>query len=164
MLLRAAVVALTAPLAAAFVTLPTGGCQPSLELKLCGEIPTNGCPLGRGGSCDDVSCSGLYDCVEGHWTLSVDCKREGGSSGGAGGGSADAGPDAACMPVTIAHTGEVQGCKPDLQNPDCPVAAAEAVCRESVCLTGCDDFFLCKKDGWALAAYCDEEGELVITP
>jgi hypothetical protein len=163
-LVRAAGAAFVAVLTGAFAALPTGGCQPSLELKLCGEIPTSGCPIGRGGSCDDATCSGLYDCVEGKWTLEVDCKREGGSSGGAGGGSADAGPDAMCMPVTLAHDGEIQGCKPDLQNPDCPVVAAEAVCRESVCLTGCDDFLLCTKDGWTLVAYCDEEGVLVISP
>ena len=43
-------------------------------------------------------------------------------------------------------------------------AAAEAACRESVCLTGCLDFFLCTKAGWTLAASCDEEGELTIVP
>ena len=155
-LVRAALVALTALAATAFAALPMGGCQPSTMPQLCGEIPKNGCPLGRGGSCNDVLCAGLYDCVEGKWTLALDCKGDGGPS------SSDAGTDAACTPATIAHDGEVQGCTPDLQNPDCPVTAAESVCRESVCLTSCTDFFLCTKDGWALAAYCEEEGELVI--
>lgn len=162
-LVRAAVVALAALAATAFAALPTGGCQPSAELQLCGEIPANGCPLGRGGSCDDVSCSGLYDCLKGQWTLAVDCKRDGGASS-TGSGSADGGPDATCTPAVIAHDGEVQSCKPDLQDPDCPVTAAESGCSESVCLTGCSDFFLCMKDGWALAAYCDEKGALVISP
>jgi hypothetical protein len=157
-LVRAALLALAALAGAAFAALPIGGCQGSGELLLCGEIPANGCPLGRGGSCDDVLCAGLYDCVEGRWTLGLDCKRD-----GAPNGSADAGPDAACTPAMIAHDGEVPGCTPDLQNPDCPVTAAESVCRESVCLTSCTDFFLCTKDGWSLAAYCDEEGELVLS-
>ncbi len=157
-LVRAAVVALAALAATAFAALPIGGCQPSTMPLLCGEIPKNGCPLGRGGSCDDVLCAGLYDCVEGQWTLGLDCKRE-----GAPNGSTDAGPDATCAPAMIAHDGETNGCTVDLQNPDCPVAAAEAVCSQSVCLTSCTDFFLCTKDGWSLAAYCDEEGELVIS-
>lgn len=154
-----AVTAVFAALAAlAGAALPVGGCFGSSEVQLCGEIPAGGCPLGRGGSCDDTVCAGLYDCVDGKWTREVDCPANGGTGGG------DAGPDAVCSPVTIAHVGETTGCKPDLQNPDCPVAAAEAACRESVCLTGCLDFFLCTKDGWALAAACDDQGELSIIP
>jgi hypothetical protein len=61
----------------------------------------------------------------------------------------------------IDKTGETTGCEPDLQSPDCPVAAAE-VCAASVCLTDCTDFFLCTKDGWVDVAYCDEEGQLIV--
>lgn len=165
---RAAVFALAA---FAGASAPAAGCFPTNELLLCGEIPAGGCPLGRGGSCDDSVCAGLYDCVEGKWTLAVDCAADGGTStatgtaSGGGSGGGDAGPDVACVPATISHAGEKQGCTPDLQNPDCPVAAAEAACLESVCLTGCVDFYLCTKDSWTLAAYCDEiSGDLVILP
>ena len=154
--LRAFFAALAALAGAA---LPTGGCGDSPTVQRCGEIPAGGCPIGRGGTCDDAECAGLYDCVDGNWTQKVVC-----SSGDGGSGGGDAGPDVKCTPVTIPHPGEMSGCKPDLQNPDCPVAAAEAACRESVCLTGCLDFFLCTKDGWTLAASCDEEGELTIVP
>jgi hypothetical protein len=165
-LVPAAVVVLAALAAAA---LPSGGCYDSPPLKLCGEIPANGCPIGRGGSCDDASCAGLYDCVEGQWTLSVDCSADGGTSSGSGGG--DAGADASCSPVTLSHDGELQGCKPDLESPDCPVVAAESTCVERVCLTGCIDFFLCVYDAdpntadhrsWSAVAHCDDNGELVI--
>jgi hypothetical protein len=61
------------------------------------------------------------------------------------------------------HTGEKSGCKPDLQEPDCPVAAAET-CAGASCLTGCVDFFLCTADGWVTRAYCDESGELITRP
>jgi len=154
-----AVIAAFAALAGA--AMPAGGCSDSPVFTPCGEIPAGGCPSDRGGTCDDTACAGLYDCVEGKWTRSVDCSTDGGSGGG---GGSDAGPDVVCSPVTIAHVGEKSGCKPDPQSPDCPVVAAEAACRESVCLTGCLDFFLCTKDGWTAVATCDEEGELSILP
>jgi hypothetical protein len=157
-----AVTAVFAALAALTgAALPAGGCFDNPEVQLCGEIPAGGCPIGRGGSCDDTLCAGLYDCVEGKWTREVECSANG---DGGSGGSGDAGPDAVCSPVTISHVGEASGCEPDLQHPDCPVAAAEAACSESVCLTGCIDFFLCTKDGWKVAAGCDDQGELLITP
>lgn len=145
------------------LALGTAGCQELPAPETCGEIPEGGCPVGRGGSCDDVTCTGLYDCVEGAWALAKTCTGGGdGGSGGSGGGVADAGPDA-CTPVTIDHTGETTGCTPDLQHPDCPAVAAER-CAETACLTGCIDFFLCTADGWTTAAYCTDEGELHVGP
>jgi len=147
--------------------LIAAGCGDSSELKLCGEIPEGGCPIGRGGSCDDVFCSALYDCKEGAWTRVVSCPGNAGGAGGGGGGSGGAaGGGGACDPVTIDHTGEKIGCKPDLQVPDCPAVAAET-CVETACLSRCADFYLCKADGaggvsWAIAAYCDADGHLVV--
>jgi hypothetical protein len=140
----------------AFVLLFAGGCSSSNELLLCGQIPDGGCPIGRGGTCDDHACVGLYDCVQGSWTLVEGCE---GGSGGAGG--SDAGGAGGCEPVMIDKTGEATGCKPDLQSPDCPLVAAET-CLASACLTDCGDFFLCTKDGWIDVAYCDIDGKLVI--
>ena len=60
--------------------------------------------------------------------------------------------------MLLDHAGETVNCKPDLQDPDCPAAAAET-CAEAVCLTGCVDFFLCKKDGWTAVAHCDDSGQ-----
>jgi hypothetical protein len=156
---RAGVLALTALVAGA--ALPAGGCSDAPTVTPCGEIPAGGCPHARGGTCEDPACAGLYDCVDGSWTRALECSADGGSDGGDGG---DAGPGPTCSPVTIAHVGEVTGCKPDLQNPDCPVAAAETACRESACLTGCLDFFLCTKAGWTVVASCDEQGDLSIVP
>jgi hypothetical protein len=144
----------------------SGACQDQPALKLCGEIPEGGCPLGRGGTCEDALCEGLYDCVDGAWTRAEECKGRGG--GGAGGGATRGsggggeGGAGGCDEVAIDHTTETTGCTPDLQHPDCPAVAAEG-CAASVCLTGCEDFFLCEIDGWSAVAYCDEDGQIVIT-
>jgi hypothetical protein len=131
----------------------------SQELLVCGEIPTDGCPLGRGGTCDDVLCAALYDCVEGDWTLIETCEQhgDGGAAGGTASGNGGAG---GCSVPIIDHTGETSGCEPDLLDPDCPVQAAE-VCGDP-CGTGCIDFFLCLERGWTSVAFCTEDGELVL--
>jgi hypothetical protein len=153
-------------------TLAASGCDDGNTLLLCGEIPAKGCPLGRGGSCDDDACAGLYDCVGGKWTLSVDCAADGGASTSSSTGSGgDAGADAMCTPAVISHAGEAIGCQPGLQEPDCPAAVIDGACAETVCLTGCTDFYLCVHDpapstgkSWSAVAYCDENGELIIAP
>lgn len=127
----------------------------SPDLKLCGEIPEGGCPIGRGGTCDDAYCAALYDCVDGDWTLSETCEGQGGSPATS---SATTGVGG-CDGVVIDRTGETEGCMPDLQSPDCPAEAAE-VCPNP-CLTGCVDFFLCRKE-WVSVAYCDDLGEIVL--
>lgn len=65
--------------------------------------------------------------------------------------------------VSIDRTGELSGCTPDLQSPDCPASAVE-VCVTSACLSDCMDFFLCTKDGWVDVAHCDLDGNLEIVP
>jgi hypothetical protein len=152
-----AIAALALPFA---LSLPAACGDLSDNLKLCGQIPEDGCPIGRGGTCADTTCVGLYDCVEGAWTLVTACP---GGTGGAGGGTPDAGGGGDCEKVVIDHTDETGGCVPDLQNPDCPAVAAET-CVASACLTDCVDFYLCKQDGWALVAYCNEDGEVVLSP
>jgi hypothetical protein len=146
----------------AAAALVPGACAGDSEPLLCGQIPEGGCPLGRGGTCADPVCAGLYDCVEGAWTLVTRCEQ--GGAGGAGGGpDGGDGGDGGCAPVMIDHTGEEAGCTPDLQHPDCPASAAET-CEQTACLSGCFDFFLCKGEGWVEVAYCTEEGQIVLTP
>lgn len=166
-LVCAAVVAVVAIVSS---TLLASGCDDGNTLLLCGEIPAKGCPLGRGGSCDDQTCGALYDCVGGKWTLAVDCPADAGTSATSGSGG-DSGTDAPCTPVVISHAGELIGCKPGLEEPDCPAAVADGACAESVCLTGCIDFYRCVHDpdplhdrSWSAVAYCDEDGQLVIGP
>lgn len=127
----------------------------------CGQIPADGCPIGRGGSCDDPVCEALYDCVDGVWRRVEACPF--GTDAGED-ANADAGlsPDA-CEVLVLDHKGETTGCKPDLQNPDCPAVAAET-CSSSACLTDCIDFYLCTANGWSLVAYCNEEGQIVVAP
>lgn len=145
------------------------GCYPA-PLALCGEIPAGGCPIGRGGTCDDPTCTGVYDCVDGGWTALEICSANGGAGGAGGGtGGAGAGPGgggaggaSACDHAVIDHTPETSGCEPPLVDPDCPAVAAEAPCIEDACATGCLDFFLCTQDGWVDVAYCDPEGALVV--
>lgn len=144
------------------------GCGSSGEVQLCGQIPQDGCPIGRGGTCEDATCAALYDCVEGAWTPVETCAGFSGGAGGGGGagglgGAGGAGGANTCTPVMIDKTGETTGCEPDLQNPDCPAVAAEP-CAETACLTDCSDFFLCTKDGWVDVAYCDFDGVFMLKP
>ncbi len=129
------------------------------ELKLCGEIPGDGCPIGRGGTCEDPYCAALYDCADGAWRQTEACPLNPvtSASAGSGGGSGGAG---GCDAVVIDHSAEVPGCTPDLQEPDCPAVAAETC--PSPCLTGCSDFFLCVARGWELVAFCTEDLEIVV--
>lgn len=134
-------------------------CSSGPDIQPCGLIPTGGCPVGRGGTCDDQYCDALYDCLEGQWTLVESCppSGSGGSSSTSVGGSGVGG----CEGVQIDRTGEASGCTPDLQEPDCPADVAES-CQP--CLSGCVDFFLCKARGWETVAFCDENGEVVLEP
>ncbi|WP_437488493.1 hypothetical protein WME75_08835 [Sorangium sp. So ce1014] len=148
---------------AAIAAAAPAGCDPIAEPQLCGEIPQGGCPIGRGGSCDDAACRALHDCLDGAWTEVARCDRPGVPALGAGGGGAGGGTDGACESVTLDRTGEARGCKPALQQPDCPVEAAET-CADAACWTGCIDFFLCTEDGWRGVATCDEQGRLTVIP
>jgi hypothetical protein len=143
-------------------TVLAHGCS-SRGIELCGALPdADACPVGRGGTCDDETCSSLYNCLDGRWVLVETCDQQvggGGSTsssvGGGGGGGA------ACNGVEVDRTGESQGCSPPLQEPDCPAAAAE-LCRP--CETVCIDFFLCRDSGWEAVAHCDEGGNVVVDP
>ncbi|WP_104978561.1 hypothetical protein [Sorangium cellulosum] len=145
---------------AVLAALAPAGCDPIAEPRLCGEIPRGGCPIGRGGSCDDAVCHALYDCIDGAWTEALRCDRAGeaGQDAGAGGG-----PGGDCEVVGLDRAGEASGCEPALQEPDCPADAAET-CAASACWTGCLDFFLCTEEGWRAVAYCDEAGRITVTP
>ncbi len=132
---------------------PLAGCD-SPGVQLCGEIPQDGCPVGRGGTCDDPYCAALYDCVEGDWTQTEACTQNPVTSASVGTGTGGGG-EGGCAPLMIDHSTEVDGCTPDLQEPDCPAVAAETC--PNPCLTGCVDFFLCETNGWRLVAFCAED-------
>lgn len=132
----------------------------SEPLPLCGQIPGDGCPVGRGGTCEDASCAALYDCVNGDWVLAEECPGHGGGGGAGEGGSGGEPGEGGCNAPQFDHSNEVDGCRPDLQPPDCPAEAAE-VCGDP-CLVGCEDFYLCEREGWAFVGFCDADGQLVI--
>lgn len=143
-------------------------------IVLCDQIPEGGCPLDRGGTCEDASCAALYGCYDGEWRRVEVCEGNTGGAGGgtgaagaAGGAGGAAGPGGAggagCQPILFDHTDDSTGCIPDLQAPDCPAVVAEQ-CPEKACTTGCLDFFLCKTDGWEAVAYCDEDGNFFQAP
>lgn len=151
---------MTRPGALVLAVLALSGCGGLDPVQPCGEIPEDGCPIGRGGTCDDALCAALYDCVEGRWERVETCDNDpvGVGAGGAGvGGQGGAG---GCATELFDRSREAPSCTPDLQPPDCPAAAAESC---NPCLTGCEDFFLCQTDGWVTVAFCDEEGVLVVT-
>jgi hypothetical protein len=135
----------------------------------CSDIPPGGCPIDRGGSCDDPTCSEIYLCENGVWVASQTCGPHDGGTGTGG----DAGtpnpcvPDSGtCTPTMINTKGETTGCTPDLMFPDCPAAAAQG-CAECVCTTGCADFYLCLQPDagmppeWVSVAGCTCEGDFV---
>jgi hypothetical protein len=138
----------TWPLLAALLS---SGCT-STPLVLCDQIPEGGCPLDRGGTCDDRACAALYGCYDGVWKVVEVCEE---NTGGAGG--------AECTSITFDRSMETTGCMPPLQSPDCPAAVAED-CPEKACTTGCTDFFLCTAEGWIGVAYCDEDGNFFQAP
>ncbi len=131
----------------------------SVEVLTCGEIQTNGCPIGRGGTCEDPFCGALYDCVDGDWTLVETCEGFGGGGSGGRGGATTSGTGATgggCS-FMFDHTEEAASCEPDLQEPDCPAGAAENTCDP--CSTGCVEFFLCTDFGWENVGFCSDVGE-----
>jgi hypothetical protein len=134
------------------------GCGSLPPVQRCGEIPEGGCPIGRGGTCDDVLCAALYDCLEGAWTEVERCERDPGTGGGGEGAGGEGGSAGGCLGFEVDRSDEAEGCEPELQEPDCSAAAAE-VCRP--CSTGCVDFWLCASEGWAPVGYCDETGGFV---
>ncbi len=134
------------------------GCGSAESVQPCGEIPAAGCPIGRGGSCQDVACAALYDCVDGDWIAVERCSGDGATVSSSSGGGEGAGD---CDPVVIDRSGEAEGCRPDLMEPDCPAVAVD-ICPDP-CATGCVDFFLCTDEGWLDVAACDEDGVIRIT-
>jgi hypothetical protein len=149
---------------AAVPTLALSACQPNLPSvgQLCGEIPGDGCPKDRGGSCDDPTCSAVYTCLNGNWKLDQTCSGDRDAGPDAepleAGADADAGATDGCTPFKFDDKDQAPHCEPSLENPpDCPSQAAEG-CLESACITGCSDFFLCTKHGWIDVGYCDDDG------
>jgi hypothetical protein len=137
------------------------GCS-SRGVQPCGVLPDKeGCPVGRGGTCDDVTCTALYNCLDGSWVLEETCAQTMGGGGTLSTGPGGAGGEA-CNGIEVDRTGEALGaCSPPLQEPDCPAGAAE-LCRP--CDTICIDFYLCREDGWEAIAFCDDEGHAVVEP
>ncbi len=163
-------------LAAALFGAWQAGCRFGSGIQTCGQIPPGGCPIGRGGTCDDETCSGVYDCVGGDWTLVIPCDGGAGAGGSGGSGSAGgfggsggagasgggAGAGGACVHSSLVPTNEPAGCSPALLAPDCHASLADASCIEEACASGCLDFFVCTLDGWTDVAFCDDEGTLVV--
>jgi hypothetical protein len=141
-----------------FVGLVAGfGCD-TPHVQTCGQIPDGGCPIGRGGTCDDPTCAALYDCLDGEWKLSEECEAS--SSDATTSATTTGGDGGGCDNVPMFdRTDEADGCTPDLEPPDCPAEAAETC---SPCSTGCVDFYICKTAGWDDVAYCDDLGALVV--
>ncbi len=129
------------------------------EIKLCDRIPAGGCPIDRGGTCADQECAAIYTCDSGEWNLAERCEHAEGGGVGQGGRSPGVGGHFAfCEDLELAPSKGT--CAPDLQEPDCPVAAASP-CK-TACTTGCELFFACLNDAWVLRATC-EDGELLAT-
>jgi hypothetical protein len=156
---RVALVLLLA--AAGGPVVAAAACQGFPTVQPCGEIPGEGCMAAAGGTCADPTCSALYECTGGEWSLVQTCPAY-------EAGAPDASDGGACTPVKIDLSGLTTGCTPDLQNPpDCPIQAALG-CEQSACLTECTDFFLCQSTSmgpeWVDVAYCACDGGFFVMP
>ncbi len=148
-------------LMAGAMLLASPACSEGIAGRSCGEIPSGGCPAETGGTCKDRNCAAVYSCVAEVWRLEHSCPVGGGGMGSGGDAVAGNGGAGGCQPVVLDKTGESQGCEPELQLPDCAAGATE-VCQP--CDTGCSEFFLCTADGWKGAAFCDDDGQLIVEP
>jgi hypothetical protein len=148
-------------------------CQGLPDGATCDDIPDGGCPIDRGGSCDDPTCGAIYLCNNGVWSVGQICPpNDGGGPGGGGVGGGTTVPEGgpicshdgggACTPVVIDAGSTASDCTPDLACGDCEVSAAYG-CAECACATGCLDFYVCRPDGWHSVAYCTDNGTLVIS-
>ncbi len=169
---RALLAVLVLPAALAAAIFAAVACQTVPVGQGCSDIPGDGCPIDRGGSCDDPTCSAIYDCNDGQWVLAQVCPVSDAGPVEAG-PIVDGGPDfdgGPCVPVVVDGGGPGADCTPELEGPfDCDVAAA--ACYGTACITGCSDFFFCSAGPcpggtapcWIDVAYCTDEGQLVIT-
>lgn len=139
------------------VALLAVGCGGGGDLRPCNDIPEGGCPLDRGGSCEDPACAVLYACFDGAWEEHEQCTANTQTTASVSASSSTGG----CAPFEIDRTGETSGCQPDLLEPDCP---ADALDTCSPCSLGCVDFYLCLAEGWVNVAHCTEEGDVVSDP
>jgi hypothetical protein len=161
-----ALLALLASVATAIVAV--AACQDLPNGPVCGEIPGQGCPVDIGGTCQDQTCSAIYECENGQWVLLQQCPAHEGGTGGGGGGDAgsDGGP---CAPLTVDAGAPGFDCMPDLISPDCALDAVTCP-DDTACFTGCTDFFVCSAGPcggpgpcWIDVAYCDDFGHFVPT-
>ena len=135
-------------------------CEDPPTADTCGALPDpSACPAARGGTCEDRSCTALYACREGRWTLVETCPESTGGAGGASGAAGQGGNQGGASCTEPAPS----ACLP-LQKPDCDAALIEA-CPAEACALGCEGFLRCEGADWSetYEAYCDENGEL-ITP
>lgn len=134
----------------------TAGCESTPEVTPCGILPEkDACPASEGGTCADVSCTAIYKCTAGQWSLVQRCQ----SPVDAGSSDAAAMPDAQVCQPTMIPGGPT--CTP-LEAPDCDASLVDQ-CPAMACSTGCTGFLRCTAAGWSTdyVAYCDEGGTLV---
>ena len=125
--------------------LPSGACGSTADLKLCGQIRGK-LPIGRGGTCEDETCAGLYDCVEGKSVPGRALLQRAGGAGGSAVVEAARGPAALYAGAARSPGGADRGnCKPDLQDPDCPQRPPPRPAPRPFAVPGCVDFFPARK-------------------
>lgn len=154
---------LVSALVVAFLAIASACGDGDTSDQPCTDIPTGGCPLQYGVSCEDPSCLAVYRCNgDNTWTLDHTCP------GNDGGPVIDASPidasdsavprDAAIDAPPGANGGP--GCDA-LESPDCPLAFALA-CPSGCC--DCEDLFVCQNGGWNLWGSCSLDAGIVADP
>jgi hypothetical protein len=142
-----------------------GGCEEGAVAAACKALPDpSGCPLARGGSCSDRSCSAIYSCQEGAWQLVERCAQATDADASVDGGAgADGGLEQDAQSCQASPSAG-PSCPP-LQDGECDARYLDA-CPEGACDTGCEVYLRCEGGDWSAgyAGYCDADGTLHRNP
>lgn len=143
-----------------FLLFTALACEEPLQRYPCGVLPDpSACPASRGGSCEDRSCSALYECKANSWVFVETCaQKESGGAGGVGGTGQAGNSLAGASLCEVSNSTECSA----LQLPDCDESLLKTCTPDEVCELGCEGFLRCEGGEWSVSyvAYCNEEGEV----
>ena len=155
---------LTGVLAVTACILVFLGCDDTPPPESCVDIPDEGCPEDEDADvCEDVTCSAVYACNGGVWSLAYACPSR--PDAGLDGGRAS---DAATLEASVTSLRDVEAVDAppgafggadciDLEQPDCSVGTA-LLCSGAVDCCGCQDLYVCQGGGWIPWGECTDAG------
>jgi hypothetical protein len=142
----------------AVIVLVVAACDSTPTPVECHNIPAGGCPQDNGADVcgGDMSCTAVYDCVNGGWVFDQMCPPR------AHDASTDTGASDVTTPVSDVHLDAPPGsfggpgCT-DLETPDCSVGTA-LLCAGATDCCGCTDLWVCQNGAWVSWGTCGDAG------